>query len=96
LSKYSARRLIVQGVILAVLTGATLHPFKPALAVDVPTDTLEPDPCAGDETLTYVPADPVVDQELFVVASSAQHHRGVTLAGTPSSSYQDEYNGQLG
>jgi hypothetical protein len=96
LSKCSVRRLIVQGATLAVLIGATVHPFEPALAVDVPTNTLEPDPCVGDETLTYVPTDPAVGQELFIVASSAQHHRGVTLAGTPSSSYQDEYNGQLG
>jgi hypothetical protein len=96
LSKCLVRRLILQGVTLAVLTAATLHPFEPALAVDVPASTLEPDPCAGDETLTYVPVDPMVGQELFIVASSAQHHRGVTLAGTPSSSYQDEYIGQLG
>ena len=96
MSKYSVRRLIVQGATLAVLIGTTVHPLEPVLAVDVTTNALEPDPCVGDEILEYVPADPTVDEELFIVASSAQHHRGVTLAGTTSSSYQGEYVGKLG
>ena len=96
MSKCSVRRLIVQGATLAVLIGTTIRPFEPALAIDVTTNALEPDPCVGDEILTYLPADPAVGEDLFIVASSAQHHRGVTLAGTTSSSYQGEYAGQLG
>jgi hypothetical protein len=94
--KFSVPRLFLQATILAFLVGATVHPFEPALAIDATADSLEPDLCAGDETLTYVPSNPAVGEEFVIVATSAKHHRGVTLVGTSSGSYQGEYVGQLG
>jgi IPT/TIG domain-containing protein len=89
-------RLIVQVALLALLVSLTFHPLGSALALDPAAGAPEPDPCSGDETLSSIPADPVAGEDLLVVATSARHHRGVTLLGNEHAKYQGETVGRQG
>jgi hypothetical protein len=57
---------------------------------------LQPDLCAGDERISFVPADPSAGQAILVTVSSASSHRGAFLIGSAPADPKPTFQGQLG